>query len=113
MGRSMYCKKSPDGCPCMTTSPLVTSFVYNDVVFYNNTDEDVITNVQGCTDKILGAYEDYKLKLNQKEFISYFKYIGSMEKKHKCAGFCAQEEVYYFYDIQETHPTKPCDDALK
>jgi hypothetical protein len=97
----------------MNTSPIVASFVYNDVVVYDNTDEEVIKNVQGCDDKILGAYENYELELSQNEFISYFDFLGEVEKKHECAGFCAQEDVYYFYNIQQTHPIKSCDDAMK
>jgi len=107
MGRSSYWKKSPQGCPCMTSPITVTDF------FYNTSDSDVIKNMQGCEDKILGSYEEYDLVLNLKQFKAYFDYIGKIEQKYNWAGFCAMEDAYYFHDITVGPPVTSWDKALK
>ena len=106
LGRNSYWRKTPYGCPWQLSPKLVSTF------YYNGTDESVVTNVQGCSDKILGSYENYTLDLNQKEFISYFKFIGELEREYKCSGFWAQEDVYYFYDITYGPPTQKWDKAI-
>lgn len=89
------------------SNPLLTDF------YYDSSHEDVTTNVQNCRDKILGSYEGYQIDLNLDEFVEFFNFIGEIEKEHKCAGFWAHEEVYYFYDIEQTGPSVSWDNALK
>lgn len=106
MARTSYCKKSPDGCPWMNSPVVVADF------YYDSTDDEVVTKMQGWTDKILGSYEKYELILNQAEFISYFNFIGDLEQRYSWAGFCAQEEAYYFSDITKGPPHREWDNAI-
>ena len=111
MGRSSYWKKSPTGWP-WKTSPINQTNVYHTFV-YNNSDSSVVVNVQGCSDKILGSYENYGISLNLDEYKSLFNYLGKYEQAYKCAGFCAYETAYYFYDISQGPPTKSWDNMFK
>lgn len=106
MGRTSYCKKAPTGCPCKDSPINETGF------YYDSSDEDVVSNVQGCSDKILGSYENYDIELNLNEFISLFNFLGELEQENSCSGFCAKEDVYYFHDITLGPPKKSWDNAL-
>lgn len=47
------------------------------------------------------------------KFQEVMNYLGEIEEDNKCSGFCNKQIQYYFSDVGNGQPEKPCLDALK
>lgn len=47
------------------------------------------------------------------KFQEVMNYLGEIEEENNCSGFCNKQIQYYFSDVNNAAPEKPCLDALK
>lgn len=49
---------------------------------------------------------------NLRMFQLFLIYLGDVEEKYECGGYCTQQDYYLFWDINESPPGEPCYEHL-
>lgn len=74
----------------------------------------VVTNVQGCKEKLEAAYTNYVIPFDSlDDLVRFLNYFGELEDKYDCSGVCTYKPVYYFSNSGDGFPDRKCEIPLR